>query len=108
MKVKIVPKIIDKTIYPRHVASYQRSHRVANAAERAIYPKQYKTMKKIDAKMGKNELAGDHDRKGNIKVSRKVGKNIPTTILHEVVEWICQKCGKKNCAKHFNLYNNLT
>lgn len=85
-KVKIVKKIAAKGC-PTSSSRYREAHSEADAAEKRTYPKAYKDMKKVDKKLGKNELAATHDRKGNIKIESKIPKkDRKDVILHERVE----------------------
>lgn len=96
-KVKIVKKIIAKG-YPTASRTYREAHAEADNAERKKHPKQYDDMKKIDSRLAKNTLSGTHDRKGDIRISKKVPKrDRPTVILHETVERKAQsRLAKKN------------
>lgn len=86
MKVKIVKKIIAKG-YPTSSKYYAEAHSEADHAEKKKFPKSYKIMKKVDRKLGKNELVGTHDKKGNIRLSKKVPKKSRKDIeFHEEVE----------------------
>jgi hypothetical protein len=96
MKYKVVPKIKIKG-YPVKSKNYKTAHDEADNAEKKKYPKQYKNMKKIDAKLPKGEYSGTHTRKGKIEISKKVPKKDRKTVaLHEFVEW---KADKRLCAK---------
>lgn len=82
-------KYISDAGYPIHPdkEAYEKAHAKANKAEKKAFPKGYEKMKKVDAKLGKHELAGKNTKTGKIKVSEKVPKKLRAEVaLHEKVE----------------------
>lgn len=85
-KYTIKPKLKNSG-YPTHSSLYPWAHKKTDKAEKAKYPKGYAEMKKIDAKLSKNELAGKNLRSGKIEVSRKVPKRLRSEVaFHEKTE----------------------
>ena len=84
---KLVKKITrKKDPYDRKVI--RESHVKADAAEKKRYPKGYKKLKKLDAKLGKHELAGEHYATGKVEISKKVPKKLRKEVAyHERVEY---------------------
>jgi hypothetical protein len=74
--------------FPEHPKkAYEKSHKKADAAEKKKYPKGYEELKKIDRKLGKNELIGKNTKSGKIEVSKKAPRNLrPEIAMHERTE----------------------
>ena len=86
IKYKLEKKIVKKG-FPTTAKGYQTSHEKADKVEKKADPKAYKAMKKVDNKLGKNELAGKNLKSGKILISKKVPKKDRENVyLHEKVE----------------------
>jgi hypothetical protein len=104
IKYKVVSKIKRKG-YPTASKDYHKVHEDADYHEKKASPKEYKEMKNVDSKIKANELAGTHNVRGNIKVSKKVPPSLRDDVArHEFAEWkddrrLCAKC-KKSKRSH--------
>jgi len=82
-------KYITDEGFPIHPSKrkYERAHEKADKAEKKAFPEGYEEMKKVDAKLGKHELAGKNTKTGKIEVSKKVPPKLRKEVaLHEKVE----------------------
>ena len=96
-KYVVKPKLTDKG-FPTHNSHYHSAHTKTDKMEKAKFPKGYEKMKRVDAKLPKNELAGKNLKSGKIEVSRKVPKQYRKEVaFHERTEskLIKKMSGKK-------------
>ena len=86
MNYKVVKELKDKG-FPTHAKKYHSAHEEADKKEKKKFGKNYESMKKIDSKLGKHELAGKNFRSGKIEVSSKVPKKYRKEVAyHEEIE----------------------
>lgn len=80
-------KSIKKSGFPTSNPHYQSAHEQADKAEKKKYPSGYAKMKRVDASLPENELAGKNLKSGKIEVSEKVPKPLRKEVAyHEKVE----------------------
>jgi hypothetical protein len=80
-------KSIKREGFPTSSKRYKEAHELANKKEKAKYPSGYEKMKKVDAKLKPNELAGKSTKLGEVIVSYKVPKGLRKEVAyHERVE----------------------
>lgn len=83
---KLVARLSDRG-FPRADPRYDYAHRKADEAEKKAHPKGYQALKKIDAKLGRHELAGKNNKAGEITISRKIPVRYRTEVAeHELAE----------------------
>lgn len=87
MKTYKVVNRIKRRGFPTSSGEYKTAHAEADNAEKKKFPKGYNELKKIDKRIGKNELVGKNTRSGNILVEKKVPKKMRKEVAyHEKVE----------------------
>jgi len=85
-KYETKDKISDKG-YPQQSKKYPSAHEAADKEEKKRFPKGYKAMKKVDAKLPKHELAGKNLKSGKLEVSKRVPTHLRKEVaFHEKVE----------------------
>ena len=85
-KYHLENKLDDKG-FPQNQKRYASAHEQADKVEKKKYPKGYEKLKKIDRKLGKNELIGKNTKSGKIEVSKKAPRNLrPEIATHERTE----------------------
>lgn len=86
MKYKVVKKLEDKG-FPTHDKKYHSAHEEADKKEKKKFGKDYESMKKVDSKLSKHELAGKNLKSGKLEVSSKVPKKYRKEVsYHEEME----------------------
>ena len=86
MKYKVVKKLKEKG-FPTSSKHYPEAHEEADKKEKKKFGKGYKSMKKVDDKLDKGELAGKNFKSGKLEVSSKVPKKYRKEVAyHEEVE----------------------
>ena len=73
MTYKVVKELKSKG-FPTSSKRYPYAHEEADKSEKNKYGKSYESMKKVDSKLKKGELAGKNYKDGKIAVSKKVPK----------------------------------
>jgi hypothetical protein len=74
--------------FPTHDPKYKTAHEETSRKEKAKFPKKdYERLKHLDEKIPKGELIGKNTKKGEIKVSKKVPKDLRKEVAwHEKEE----------------------
>lgn len=86
MKYKLEKKIVKKG-FPTSSKKYEEAHSEASNAEKKKYPKGYKVLKKLDAKVSKNTLIGKNTKSSKLEVSKIVPKKYRNEVAyHEKIE----------------------
>ena len=85
---KVKPKLIkNKKTFPQNKRKFSEANSEADVEEKREYKSGYSKLKKIEKKLGKNEILGHINKKGKVTLSKKVPKKLRNEVVkHEKIE----------------------